>query len=67
VVRQPDFAGRGAGKAGNLRTGKERPITRISEAFSYEAKRLITRGANCSALTATNNAGEENDYQEITR
>lgn len=33
-------------------------MTRSSEvfAFSYEAKVLITRGANCSALTATNNA-----------
>jgi hypothetical protein len=36
-------------------------MTRIGEAFSYEAKELITRGANCSALTATNNAEEEND------
>jgi hypothetical protein len=29
-------------------------MTGLGEAFSYEAKELITRGANCSALTATN-------------
>jgi hypothetical protein len=36
-------------------------MTRSSEvfAFSYEAKVLITRGANCSALAATNNEEEE--------
>jgi hypothetical protein len=34
------LASPGAGKAGNPRTGKEPPMTRISEAFSYEAKEL---------------------------
>jgi hypothetical protein len=34
-------------------------MTRSAEAFSYEANELITRGADCSALAATNNAEEE--------
>lgn len=49
----------GGRQAGNLQTGKEPRMTRIRLSLQLRGEELITRRPNCSALTATNNAEEE--------